>query len=365
MCVEIMLYKRFIRPALFRIDPERIHDMALKTGSFAGRVPPVRGLVGSFLRYENPRLETRLLGINFRNPMGLAAGFDKNAHLTDIVYDLGFGFEEVGSVTGAPCEGNPKPRLFRLPKDKSIVVNYGLCNEGSERIFQKLKEKKFRVPVGVSIAKANDPELGKEEGIQDYVKAFNMLHGIGSYTTINISCPNVSDGRTFCHPGNLKDLLKEIGRCDIKKPIFLKLMPDAGLEEMGETLSVIRRFDFVSGLVISNLTKKREFLKSSKREIEDAGPGGISGVPVREKSNRLIRYAYKKTKGKYVIIGCGGIFTAEDAYEKIKLGSSLLQMITGMIYEGPGVIRKINMGLAGLLERDGFKNVSEAVGSGL
>ncbi|MFH1978069.1 MAG: quinone-dependent dihydroorotate dehydrogenase [Candidatus Aenigmatarchaeota archaeon] len=358
------MYKQVLRPMLFRMDPEHVHDMITRTGSLLGHVPGARDMAGHFLRYENPMLEQEVLGIKLANPIGLAAGFDKDAVLTDILYYIGFGFEEIGSVTGDPCEGNPKPRLFRLPKDKSLVVNYGLKSEGSEKIYDKLKNKKFKFPVGVSIAKINKDGINTKDGIADYVKAFKKLHCIGSYTTINISCPNTSDGRSFCHPDNLQKLLKEINKFKIKNPIFLKIKPDLTSTELGKTLAIINKFNFVSGLIVSNLSKNRENLKTPKKELSKV-EGGISGLPTREKSNQLIKQIYKKTKGKYIIIGCGGVFTAEDAYEKIKLGSSLVQLITGMVYEGPAVVKNINKGLVELLKKDGFKNISEAVGSGI
>lgn len=305
-------------------------------------------------------LQTEVCGIKFKNPIGLAAGYDKDCQLTSIMQSVGFGYEEVGSITGEPCKGNPRPRLFRLVKDKALLVHYGLNNKGAEFLSKYLKGKRFRFPLGVSVAKTNDSRINTKEAVADYVKAFKLMHPIGNYTTINVSCPNTFDGQTFGHPKNLNLLLKEISKLKIIKPVFLKIKPDLSLETLDEVLKVVKKFKFISGFIFSNITLKREGLKTPLKEI---GAGGISGKPVKKKSTEMIKFVYKKTKGKYVIIGCGGIFTAKDAYEKIRAGASLLQLVTGMIYEGPACIKNINKGLVKLLKQDGFRNIADAVGA--
>ncbi len=358
-----MLYTRLVRPVLFRMDPERVHNAFLLAGRAVGKPGP-RQAMGLALGYSHRSLRTSSLGMEFRNPLGLAAGFDKNGLITGAIQAVGFGFMEIGSVTGEPWKGNPSPRLFRLPKDKSLAVNYGLANEGSERIAKRFAGRKPGFPVGISVAGVSRDRT-VEGGIRDYMKAFGTLHHLADYTTINVSCPNLREGMTFCHPDNLSKLLKEISKLEISRPLLLKLKPDFHGSEFRETLSVIRRHRFISGLVLGNLSKDRDALrlKTPAREVERV-KGGLSGQPLKEMSTELVREAYKKTRRKLVIVGCGGVFTAEDAYEKILAGASLVQMVTGMIYGGPASIGSINRGLAKLLGRDGYRSVDEAVGQG-
>src|SRR3989344_4250144 len=287
-------YKYFIRPVLFQIDAEKVHNFALRIGSFLGRSYVLRKSLAFFYGYNNDRLYVNIKGIRFRNPVGLAAGFDKNGVITNILPSIGFGFEEIGSVTAKKCEGNKKPRLFRLVKDKAIVVNYGLCNDGAEAVFNRLKSKSFEIPIGISIAKTNDSTIKGSGSIEDYCAAFKVIQSLGNFIVINISCPNSGDGKSFEDPVLLEKLLKKLKP---KKPMFLKLSAD--------------------------ITQK----KLDK------------------------------------IIGLGGIFNAEEAYERIRNGANLVQLLTGMIYEGPGLVKKINKGLVKLLKKDGFNNIQEAVGA--
>lgn len=352
------MYK-LVRNIMFKFDAERVHDTFTLIGKKTGETP-LRRVVSLVCNYSHPSLNVEVAGIGFSNPVGLAAGFDKNAVLTGITPSLGFGFEEVGSITAEPSEGNPRPRLWRLPKDKSIVVNYGLCNEGAEVIRKRL-DKEFNIPIIVSVARTNKP-MTENESVKDYVKGFKKLHKYGKCTTINVSCPNVADSQPFCYPNKLPKLLREINKCKMNKPVFLKLKPDMSKKDIDSVLKVIAEYKWITGLILTNLSKDRSSLRSSKSDLSKVGGGSLSGLAVQKKSDDMIRYIYKKTKGKYVIIGLGGIFTAEDAYRKIRNGASLVQLITGIIYEGPGVVKNINKGLVRLLRRDGFKNISEAVG---
>ncbi len=359
---ENMLYKTLIRPILFKLDAENVHDMATNLGEFIGNNYILRKLGRAIFYYESPMLNSNVAGIEFPNPVGLAAGFDKNARLYKVIPALGFGFAELGSITGEKCPGNPRPRLFRLPKDKSIIVNFGLCNNGAEEISRKLNGERFEIPIGISIAKTNDPEIKDDLAVMDYVKSFKLLHKIGDYTAINVSCPNTSDGRTFCHPDNMQKLLTKIGKCEITKPVFIKVTPDLTNETIDKIIGVVKNFKFISGFVISNLTHDRSMLQTDKKKLEKMPHGGISGMPAQKISDDLVKTFYERTKGKYAIIGVGGIFTAEDAYRKIRNGASLVQLITGLVYEGPEIIKKINKGIVELLKRDNLKNISEAVG---
>ena len=352
------LYKTILRPILFLNDPEVIHERFVKFGNFLGKYRFGRKIVSTLFFYSDKSLEQNILGINFKNPIGLAAGFDKNAKLVDILPSVGFGFMEVGSITGEPCEGNPKPRLWRLKKSKGIVVYYGLMNDGCERISTRLKNKKFDIPLGISVAKTNNRETAETEtGINDYFKAYKTMSEIGDYATINISCPNAFGGEPFTDPAKLEKLLKKIFEIPKKKPVFLKLSPDLNETEIDAILEVCKKYP-VDGLICSNSTKKRANIID--KDLPEKG--GISGKPMEELANRQISYIYRKTGRKYVIIGCGGVFSAQDAYKKIKLGASLVQLVSGMIYEGPQLIGEINKGLTHLLKKDGFDNISRAIG---
>lgn len=371
-------YAKIFKPLAFRQDPEDVHDKILKIGKILGSNFITRFAVKIAFSYSNPVLEQNILGINFKNPVGLSAGFDKNAELTQIIPSVGFGFMEVGSITGEYCEGNPKPRLWRMPKSKSLVVWYGLKNDGCEAISKRLASqaersglinKKFKIPAGISVAKTNSPEtVDVLKGIADYIKSAKTFYdaGIGDYFTINISCPNAFGGQPFTDPNSLELLLTEFDKLQIKKPVFLKLPPDLSFETVDKIIEVMKEHD-IQGFICANLTKKRDNPKIIKEDLEGIpeGVGGISGKPAEETANNLISYIYKKTGGKYVIIGCGGIFNAEDAYKKIKAGANLLQMITGMVFLGPQVISEINRGLAELIKKDGYKNISEAIGKNL
>jgi dihydroorotate dehydrogenase len=358
------LYRAIVRPILFRIDPEKIHDIFIKVGKTLGKVTILKAITAFFFQYRNEKLHQELVGIKFENPIGLAAGFDKNAEMTDLIRSVGFGHIEVGSITGEPCKGNEKPRLWRLKKSKGLVVWYGLKNDGCKRIAKRLEGKKFNLPIGISIAKTNsEATITKEEGIKDYLKAYRNLKDIGDYITINISCPNAYGGQPFTNAKDLDQLLMRINEIRNKKPIFIKMPPDLSHKDLDEVLDTIK-YHRIDGIICANLTKDRKNKKISEK-VKDTGipeVGGVSGQPVRELSTEMIKYIYKKTNGKYVIVGCGGVFTAKDAYEKIRAGASLIQLITGMIYQGPQAIGEINQGLLRLLEKDGFKRISQAIG---
>jgi dihydroorotate dehydrogenase len=352
------IYTKVLKPLAFKRDPEEVHNKAIKLGNTLGKSFISRSLIKSIYSYSNKKLETTVAGIKFKNPVGLAAGFDKNGMLTDILPSIGFGFIEIGSITAKKCDGNPKPRLWRLPKDRSIAVYYGLCNDGVQTISKRLKNKKHKIPLAISIAKTNDPSIKGDDSVNDYNQGFTIMKDLADFIVINVSCPNTGDGCSFEDPKLLDKLLKRINNKD--ETIFLKVSSGLDKKYMDNIIKVTDKYK-ITGFIIGNLNKKRKNLKSDKREIEKT-KGGFSGVPVQKQSNDLIKYTYKKTKGKYTIIGVGGIFSAEDAYDKIKNGASLVQLITGMIYERPGIIKKINKGLVRLLEKDGYNNISEAIG---
>lgn len=356
-----LFYKYLLKPIFFRFDPEDVHDHMVATGKFFGRFTITKKLFSLTFNYKNSILNQNILGLNFINPIGLSAGFDKNAELTQILPSIGFGFIEVGSITGEPCLGNPKPRLWRLPLSKSLIVYYGLKNDGAEIISKRLKNTKTSIPLGVNIAMTNcQNNINTNNAIQDYKKAFEVMKDIGDYVTINISCPNTIGGQPFIENKNLDNLLTVLDKVETIKLIFVKLSPDLKNEDIDNTLETLKNHR-VHGIICSNLTKNRNNNKIIEKNISQKG--GLSGKVVQDLSDNLLSYIYKKEGKRFVLIGTGGIFSAEDVYEKIKNGASLVQLITGMIYEGPQLISKLNQDLAKLLKKDGYKNISEAIGT--
>ncbi len=358
------LYRFLLKPVFFRFDPEKVHDRITQVGVLLGKCPLTRQVLGKVFAFQHPALEQEIGGVKFPNPIGLAAGFDKNAQLVDVLPAVGFGFMEVGSITGEPCQGNPKPRLWRLPKSKALVVYYGLKNDGAEVIAKRLKGRKFAIPLGISLAKTNSPDTCEtDQGIADYQKAYSHFREIGDYITINISCPNAYGGQPFTDPDQLEKLLSALPLADEERPVFLKMPPDLPKGDVDRIIELARKFG-LAGFVCVNLTKDRSNPRIKEKIRDEKVPevGGISGKVVEDLANDLIAYIYKKTRGEFVIIGCGGVFLAEDYYGKIKLGASLIQLITGMVYQGPQLIGEINRGLVKLLKQDGFIHISEAVG---
>lgn len=360
MNVLAISYKYIFKPIAFRLDPEFVHNRVMALGVFLSKFKVTQNIVRSLFAYKHSSLEQSLLGIKFKNPIGLAAGFDKNAELGNLLEAVGFGFAELGSITGEHSLGNQGKRLWRLPKSQSLLVYYGLKNDGAVAIANRIRNLKFSLPVGISVAKTNSPStITTEAGINDYLKAYKEFANIGAYTTINISCPNAFGGQPFTDPESLDSLLAEIDKVETRKPVFIKLSPDLDFSGVDALLDVIGNHK-VAGIICSNLTKNRENLAIKDLNIPEVG--GMSGKVVEDLSNKLIAYVYKKTNGRYVIVGCGGVFSGEDAYKKIRLGASLIQLITGMVYMGPQLIGQINKELVLLLKRDGFGSISEAIG---
>lgn len=360
------MYK-VLRPLIFLQDPENAHDRILKVGEYLGR-SPLREAVGWLYDFKDSRLESDVCGIHFLNPVGMAAGFDKNGVLLDFLPYLGFGYAEIGSVTAQSSEGNPKTRLFRLPEDEAIINRMGLNGGGADEVAGRLANRKFKIPVGINIAKTNYPSLQDDAAIEDYCYSFEKLYGIADYIVINISCPNTEDGRTFEDLHSLRELLyglRTVEReliengCE-KKPVLIKISPDLSYSTLDGILEVSEHF--TAGYVMCNTSSGRFGLRTSKKRIAEIGRGGLSGKPVRGKSTELIGYTYRHLE-RPVIIGAGGIDSPEAAYEKIRAGASLVQVFTGLVYEGPALVKKINQGLVKLLERDGFSSIPEAVGA--
>lgn len=368
--VNAVIYKRVLKRIFFTMDPEVIHDRMTAMGKMIGKISIGRWLIRLGFYSNSKLLHQDLEGIRFYSPVGLAAGFDKNAELIQILPELGFGFAELGSVTGEKCSGNPKPRLWRLKKSEALVVYYGLKNDGAEMISARLKnilpkvrQTKLgrRFVYGLSIAKTNcAATVDREQGIQDYVKAYQLLRDQADYITVNISCPNAFGGQPFTDAESLQALLLELDKLHVPgKPVLIKLSPDLDNQQIDAILQ-LAAIHKVDGFICTNLTKNRDNARIIDANVPEKG--GISGKVVQGMSNDLIAYVYKKTKGKKIIVGVGGVFSAEDAYNKIRLGANLVQLITGMVFEGPSVISRINLGLVDLMKRDGFSQISEVVG---
>lgn len=358
------LYTHLAKPLFFLIEPETMHTAFGHVGHFLGRFTFTRRCTRTLFAYQHPALSQNIAWITFINPVWLAAGFDKDVQLCHIISDVGFWFTEVGSITAHPYGGNPPPRLYRLKKSQWLIVYYGLKNNWIDRAIKKLQSyKHIHVPVVISLAKTNcqrttDPEVWKN----DYLESLDKCIGadIGDIYELNISCPNAFGGENFAHPEYLDVLLSEVKQRNVTKPIFVKLPVDISWEDLQPLLDVcIERW--VSGVVISNLTKQRETILE-KDEITGIH-GWISGKPVSEKSNALIWKTYQYCENKLCIIGVGGIFSAEDAYEKIRQGATLVQLITGMIFQWPQLIWQINAWLVALLHKDWYTHISEAIGS--
>ena len=364
---------RAIRPLIFLMEPEQAHYSLKRMGVLLGSNPVTRWLTGLLMDYNHKSLAITVDGIDYRNPVGLSAGFDKDGELTKIYPSIGFGLAELGSFTGEICPGNPGKRLFRMIKSKAIVVWYGLNNEGAETISKRLAKEDFgRLKVGINAANSNlTPEFDLEMSINDYLKTMKLFKDIGDYYDVNISCPNTQDGEPFVDKKNLDALLTRINeeiRPISDKPIYVKLAADMTLDEINTIVDGCVEHG-MDGVVCTNLAKPQYNSEHRPEEYPTVdgrlpkGKGAMSGLPLQRISTNVIRHVYRRTRGKLTIIGVGGIFTAKDAYEKITSGASLLHMITTMIFDGPQNINEINRGLVKLLKKDGFETMAEAVGS--
>jgi dihydroorotate dehydrogenase len=351
------LYTSIAKPVFFAFEPEFVHNSLVGTGRYLGSNVITKAIASAIFSYQDQALSQNILGINFRNPVGLSAGFDKNAEAAPIMEDVGFGFVELGSITANPCKGNPGVRLKRLVSRKSIWVNLGLNNKGAVEIHKRLKSRRaLAIPMGISAAKTNCKETTDPlVGLADYLFTVREFRDIADFFVLNISCPNAFGGQDFADPKLFETLARGVTKLKLRQPVFVKLSPDLTRQNVDRIISISGRYR-ISGFICSNLTKKHEF-----------SSGGLSGKVVEPKANRLLSYVYRKTREQpgrnFILIGTGGIFSAEDAYDKIKLGANLVELITGMIYQGPQLIGDINYGLVELLERDGFSNISEAVGT--
>ncbi|VVB70473.1 Dihydroorotate dehydrogenase (quinone) [uncultured archaeon] len=351
------MYK-LLRKALFKMNPETVHNRFTTVGHLLGKTSFTRSLTGLLWDYENSLLHQEILGIKFRNPVGLSAGFDYNAKLVQILPSVGFGFVEVGSVTARPCKGNEGPTLHRLPKDKSIIVYKGLKNDGIDVIVRRLESYKKKIPVGLSIARTNSIEVTDDMALKDWAYSYyEAMNSSANYVTINISCPNAFSGLKFTDPTQFEMLMKELRKIDKKKPVFIKISPDLNDNHLKELVELSLNFQ-VDGFITTNLSKDRTGLTTDKNELDNF-KGGHSGKPISLKSLDTLKKVKKLVPEDLPLISVGGIFSPYDAFERLENGASLVQLITGMIYEGPGLISNINQGLVALLKEKGYKNLSE------
>jgi len=337
------MYKSIIRPILFQFDPEKVHYFTFDLLKGIHKIPGVGGLLRSIYQVTDKRLEREVFGLKFKNPVGLAAGFDKNAVLYNELANFGFGFIEIGTVTPKPQEGNPKQRLFRLTADEGIINRMGFNNKGVEEAIIQLKKNKGKLIIGGNIGKNTDTK--PEDYTQDYLECFNALHPYVDYFVLNVSCPNVSSHAKLNDKDYLEELIAAVKKAnndfDIQKPILLKIAPDLNTGQLDEIVELVS-ISKLDGVIASNTSTTRKGLKTEDTILEEIGNGGLSGKPLTEKSTEVIRYLHAKSKGSFPIIGVGGIHTVQDALDKLKAGASLVQIYTGFIYSGPSIIRKIN-----------------------
>ena len=337
------MYKSLLRPLLFQLDPEKVHYLTADAVKFGYKLPLVESITQSMFRVQDPRLERELFGLKFPNPVGLAAGFDKDAKLIDEFASFGFGFTEIGTLTPKPQPGNEKPRLFRLPKDKAIINRMGFNNEGVDAAVRRLEKRKSNIIVGGNIGK--NKVTPNEEATNDYLYCFKALFDVVDYFVVNVSSPNTPDLRALQDKEPLQRLLltlqEENSKHATPKPLLLKIAPDLNLNQLNDIIEIANEAK-LSGIIATNTTISREGLKTSPETISQIGMGGLSGKPLTQHSSQIVRHLRTFLPKEIKLIGVGGIMTAEDAVEKMQAGADLVQLYTGFIYEGPSLITRIN-----------------------
>jgi dihydroorotate dehydrogenase len=337
------MYKLLIRPILFLFDPEKVHHFTFNILRLKGSIPGFKALVSSLFTYKNPKLERTLFGITFKNPVGLAAGFDKDAKLIDELSTFGFGFIEIGTLTPKPQPGNDKPRLFRLPQDQAIINRMGFNNGGVEEAVERLKKRTSSVIVGGNIGK--NKITPNENAFDDYAKCFEALYEHVHYFVVNVSSPNTPGLRELQEKGPLRKLLSYVkGLSEAKakpKPILLKIAPDLTPSQLDDVIEILKETK-TDGIIATNTTISREGLQTSEKQLKQIGAGGLSGKPLANRSTEVITYLRKQLGAGYPIIAVGGIMSPQDAIDKLKAGADLIQIYTGFIYEGPAIVKRIN-----------------------
>ena len=352
-----MLYEKIVKPLLFKLPAETAHDLGMLALRSGMSIPGASHLVcGSYRPSES--ISSECFGLRFDSPIGVAAGFDKNARVVNQLAALGFGFVEVGTVTYEPQPGNPKPRMFRLPEDGALINRLGFNNDGAEAMASRLEGLRRKCILGVNIGKNKD--VPNEEALENYLETLDLVHRHADYLTVNVSSPNTPNLRELQRPEQLAELLgglmkrnRELGA----KPLLVKIAPDLDDSQLSAMCEVALETE-VSGIVATNTTMSREGL------LRDPGEaGGLSGRPLRSRSSEIIRAVYRRVRGRIPVVGVGGIFSAEDAFEKVVSGASLIQVYTGLVYTGPRIAVEIGDGLTELVDKKGLKRLSEAVGA--
>lgn len=337
------MYKYLIRPVLFRIYPETVHHLVVSVIKVLFWIPGTTYLASKICQVSHPKLKRTVFGLEFENPVGLAAGFDKNASFFNEFSHLGFAFIEIGTVTPKGQPGNAKPRSFRLPKDKALINRMGFNNVGAEEILANLKKRKTRIIIGGNLGK--NTLTPNNQAVNDYIFTFNKLYEYVDYFVVNVSCPNISDLHELQDKDSLMEILNSLmlerSKRANAKPILLKISPDLNFAQIDEVIGVVNETK-IDGFVATNTTTGRYNLTTTEDQVKQIGNGGMSGHPLRNRSTEIIRYISAKTNGKVPIIGVGGIMTPEDALEKLQAGASLVQVYSGFIYEGPMLVKRIN-----------------------
>ena len=340
------MYKSIFRPVLFWFSPESVHHLVVNGLKVLFKIPGAGRLINKLTQVNDPRLEIEVFGLKFKNPVGIAAGFDKQAELYNELSNFGFGFIEIGTVTPKGQPGNPKPRLFRLPQDQALINRMGFNNGGVNNAVKNLKKRKTAVIIGGNIGK--NTLTPNSEAIEDYVLCFRQLFDFVDYFVVNVSCPNITDLHELQDQDSLMKILGKIQELNHTKahpkPILLKVSPDLNNKQLDEVIEIVKRTK-IDGVVATNTTISRQNLKTDDDRIKKIANGGLSGKPITDRSTEVIRYLSEKSGKAFPIIGVGGIFTVEDALEKLHAGADLVQVYTGFIYEGPFIAKKINKAL--------------------
>lgn len=341
------MYKNVIRPLLFLIGPEKVHHLVFRILQIKSKVPGFQSLLKAIFLYQHPKLEKEIFGLRFKNPVGLAAGFDKDAKLIDELACFGFGFIEIGTLTPKAQPGNNKPRLFRLPEDEALINRMGFNNGGAFAAVERLKKRKSDVIVGGNIGK--NKITPNENAFDDYAQCFEALYNYVDYFVVNVSSPNTPGLRELQEKEPLRKLMLHVIQLSkakpAYKPVLLKIAPDLTQTQLDDIVEILIQTS-TDGVIATNTTISRDGLKTPPSEIDRIGNGGLSGKPLTMRSTEVIKYLRSKLGKSFPIIGVGGIMTPNDAIEKLQAGADLIQLYTGFIYEGPGVVSEINKQLA-------------------
>lgn len=342
------MYKRIIKPILFRFNPETAHNLTFSAIAMLRHIPFAHSIIRAIYKRESPTLEKEVFGIKFPNPVGLAGGLDKNGEFYNDMANFGFGFVEIGSLTPQPQDGNPKPRCFRVPQDKALINRYGINNKGVRNAVEHLKKDRPNVIVAANISK-NTTSIN-EDAAKDYESAFALLYDFVDMFVVNVSCPNVVGLTSLQDITFLSEIVDKLLNLrmyyDEYRPILLKVSPDLAKEQLDDIMDYCLRSG-IDGIVAGNTTRSREGLTISQDKIEKIGNGGMSGAPVHKKNLELVRYIHTRTEGKLPIIGVGGIMSEEQAKAMIEAGASLVEIYSGFIYEGPALVKRIIKSLEG------------------